>query len=411
MKTTIARSTLSALVVIALTGPVTGAAALAGTPAAAARPHSAALRQGPLLAWGYNGLGGLGIGTTEDQDSPIAVNVPYGLRANQARSGPFSVAVNSAGQVFAWGEGEQGEMGNGAFKSHLRPVRVRLPPGVKVTSARGGYQFAVALTTTGKVLTWGDGSSGQLGNGHNVNRDAPVWVKLPRGVRITAVSACGDCAIALTSTGRVLAWGDGKLGQLGDGKKISTATPVWVKLPRHTKVTAIAAGAHHLLAVTSTGGLLAWGNDSSGELGIGARGIRLTAVRVRLPRGVKVVSASAGLFHSLALTTTGRVLAWGGNGDGQLGDGSTMGSGVPVSVHLPKLAHIVAVAAGRYHSLALTRGGRILAWGDGSLGQLGDGSTSDKLLPVQIKVPGRVIAIGAGDDAEASMAVVTKIID
>jgi alpha-tubulin suppressor-like RCC1 family protein len=254
------------------------------------------------MAWGYNGLGGLGIGITEDQDFPIAVNVPYGLRANQARSGPFSVAVNSAGQVYAWGEGE---MGNGAFKSHLRPVRVRLPQGVKVTSARGGYQFAVALTTTGKVLTWGNGTSGQLGDGHNVNRDAPVWVKLPRGV--TAVSACDDCAIALTSTGRVLAWG--------------------------------------------------------------------------------------------------------GNGDGQLGDGSTTDSGVPVSVHLPKLARIVAVAAGRYHSLALTRGGKILAWGDGSLGQLGDGSTSNKLLPVQIRVPGRVIAIGGGDDAEASLAVVTKIID
>lgn len=412
MKTTAARSTLFTLVVIALTGPVTGAAALADTPAAAARPHSAAaLRQGPLMAWGYNGLGGLGIGTTDDQDFPIAVNVPYGLRANQARSGPFSVAVNSAGQVYAWGEGEQGEMGDGAFKSHLRPVRVRLPKGVKVTSARGGYQFAVALTTTGKVLTWGNGTSGQLGNGHKVSRAAPVWVKLPRGVRITAVSACGECAVALTSTGRVLAWGDGEFGQLGDGKKVSTDTPVWVKLPRHTQVTAIAAGADHLLAVTSAGGLLAWGNDGSGELGIGAKGIRLTAVRVRLPRGVKVVSASAGLLHSLALTTTGRVLAWGGNGDGQLGDGSTTDSGVPVSVHLPKLAQIVAVAAGRYHSLALTRGGKVLAWGDGAYGQLGDGSTSDKLLPVQISVPGKVIAIGAGDDAEASMAVVTKIID
>jgi alpha-tubulin suppressor-like RCC1 family protein len=410
VKTSIARRVLVTFAVAAVTGPVAGQAALAA--AGDARPQAvAALRQGPLMAWGYNGLGGLGIGNTQNQDLPIAVNVPHGLRANQARSGPFSIAVNSAGQVYTWGQGDQGEMGNGAFKSHLRPVRVRLPKGIKVTSARGGYQFAVALTTTGKVLTWGNGTSGQLGNGHKVNRDAPVWVKLPRGVRITAVSACGECAIALTSTGRVLAWGDGESGQLGDGKTVSTDTPVWVKLPRHTKVSGIAAGADHLLAVTSAGGLLAWGDDSRGELGIGAKGIRLTAVRVQLPRGVKVVSASAGLLHSLALTTTGRVLAWGGNGDGQLGDGSIMDSGVPVSVHLPKTAHIVAIAAGRYHSLALTGGGKILAWGDGSYGQLGDGSTSDKLLPVQISVPGRVIAIGAGDDAEASMAVVTKIID
>lgn len=416
MTTSIARRLLVTFAVAAVTGPVTCQAAVtgstAGARAGAARPQAAAaLAQGPLLAWGYNRLGQLGIGTTQDQYSPVAVNVPHGLRANQARTGPFSVAVNSAGQVYTWGQGEQGELGNGAFKSHLRPVRVRLPKGVKVTSARGGYQFAVALTTTGKVLTWGNGISGQLGNGHKVNRDVPVWVKLPRGVRISAVSACGECAIALTSTGRVLAWGDGDNGQLGDGRKARTDTPVYVKLPRHTKVTAIAAGADHLLAVTSTGGLLAWGDNSLGELGIGTKGTRLTAVRVKLPRGVKVVSASAGLIHSLALTTTGRVLAWGGNTDGQLGDGSTAGSSVPVWAHLPKIAHIVSVAAGRYHSLALTRGGKVLAWGDGSFGQLGDGSMSDKLLPVQISVPGKVIAIGAGDDAEASMAVVTKIID
>jgi alpha-tubulin suppressor-like RCC1 family protein len=416
VKTGIARRVLVTFAVAAVTGPVAVQAAVAASTAGAAagdaRPQAAAaLRQGPLMAWGYNGLGALGIGTTENQDLPVAVNVPRGLRANQARTGPFSVAVNAAGQAYTWGEGEQGELGNGAFKSHLRPVQVRLPKGVKVTAARGGYQFAVALTTTGKVLTWGNGTSGQLGNGHKVNRDAPVWVKLPRGVRITAVSACGECAIALTSTGRVLAWGDGDVGQLGDGKKASTDTPVWVKLPRHTKVTAIAAGADHLLAVTSTGGLLAWGDNSRGELGIGAKGTRLTAVRVKLPRGVKVASASAGLLHSLALTTTGRVLAWGGNTDGQLGDGSTTGSSIPVWVHLPKIAHIISVAAGRYHSLALTRGGKVLAWGDGSYGQLGDGSMSDKLLPVQISVPGTVIAIGAGDDAEASMAVVTKIID
>ena len=139
MKTTVARGTLVALVVLALTGPVTCDAALARTRIAASRPQvAAALRQGPLMAWGYNGLGQLGIGTTQNQDLPVAVNAPRGLRATQARTGPFSVAVNSAGQVYAWGAGEQGELGNGAFKSHLRPVRVRLPKGVKVTSARGG---------------------------------------------------------------------------------------------------------------------------------------------------------------------------------------------------------------------------------------------------------------------------------
>jgi alpha-tubulin suppressor-like RCC1 family protein len=412
MKATVARSTLIGLAMVALTGPVTCATAFAGTTAADARPQAAAApAQGPLIAWGEDSDGQLGDGSTMAEYGAIAVNAPSGLRANQARTGPFSVAVNSVGQVYTWGRGEQGELGNGAFKSRLRPVRVRLPKGVKVTSARAGFEFAVALTSTGKVLTWGDGGSGDLGNGHKVNRDVPVPVRLPRGVRITAVSACADCAIALTSTGRVLAWGDGEFGQLGDGKNVSTDTPVYVKLPRHTKVTAVAAGVGHLFAVTSTGSLLAWGDNGFGDLGIGATGVRRTPVRVKLPRGVKIVSASAGLIHSLALTTTGKVLAWGDNEAGQLGDGSATDSSVPVWVHLPKHAHIVAVAAGRYHSLALTRGGKILAWGLGDTGALGTGNSDNQELPIQIMVPGKVIAIGAGPEAYSSFAVVKKIID
>ena len=405
MKTNVARILLTAALVTGLSIPVASAASARTASAAAG------MGQGPLLAWGDNSLGELGIGSMQNQYSPVAVNMPFGLRATQARSGPFSIAVNSAGQVFAWGRGEQGELGNGAFKSRQRPVRVRLPKGVKVTAARVGFDFAVALTSTGKVLTWGDGSAGELGNGHRANHDAPVWVRLPRGVRITAVSACGNCAVALTSTGRVLAWGDNSSGQLGNGKKAGSTTPVWVALRRHTKVTAIAAGVSHLFGVTSTGALLAWGSDAAGDLGTGRPGLSRVPVPVRLPRGVKVMSASAGLLHSLALTTTGRVLAWGDNEAGQLGTGNMQSSDVPVWVHLPKAAHIVSIAAGRYHCLALTRGGKVLTWGLGGSGQLGTGTLDNHLLPVQISVRGTVIAIGAGDEAESSMAVVKKLID
>ena len=303
-------------------------------------------------------------------------------------------------------------MGNGAFTSHLRPVKVRLPRGVKVRAARAGFQFAVALTTTGKVLTWGRGDLGQLGNGHRVKRNAPVFVRLPRGVRATAVSAFVDGAIALTSTGRVLAWGYNFSGQLGNGKKAGSDVPVYVKLPKGTKVTSIAAGSEQLYAITSAGGMLAWGSDSNGQLGNGhAGGVSRVPVRVHLPRGAKVVSASAGLLHALAQTTTGKVLAWGDNLQGQLGDGTRKQRNVPVWVHLPKIAHITSIAAGRYHSLSLTRGGKILGWGDDAFGQMGDGGFADKLRPTPIMVPAnRVIAIGAGPEAYDSMAIVDELV-
>ncbi len=277
---------------------------------------------------------------------------------------------------------------------------------------RVGFEFAVALTTTGRVLAWGNGLNGDLGLGHLRSSNVPRYVDLPRGVRITSVSAGGDSAFALTSTGRVLAWGNDDVGQLGDGGgKAFSATPVWVKLPTGVKVTAIGAGVDHMLAVTSTGGLLAWGDNSLGDLGDGTTKVRRVPVKVHLPARVKVVAAFGGLLHSLALTASGRVLAWGDNKAGQLGDGNLKASHLPVWVHIPAHTPIVTLAAGRYHSLALTKSGKVLAWGYDSDGQLGDGGSGQRDLPFQIMVPGKVIAIGAGCEAYSSMAVVKKIID
>jgi len=411
MKAAAARTLLVTVLATALTGPVTTAAAAPRSPT---RPQAPAAVQGRVLGWGLNEFGELGTGDATDRTSPDRVNGRFGLRASSARVGDFLITMNASGQVFTCGKGAEGELGTGKFTDHAwRPVKVRLPRGVRVRSAREGVHFAVAVTTSGQVLAWGAGGVGQLGNGHRVNRNAPVYVKLPRGVKVTAVSAFNDGAIALTSTGRVLAWGYNFSGELGDGKKASTDTPVWVLLPKHAKVTSIAAGVDHLLAVTSTGGMLAWGDNSDGQLGTGRTGgVSRVPVRVDLPRRIKVVSASAGQSHSLALTSAGKVLAWGDNSQGQLGTGKRQARNVPVFVHLPAVAHITSIAAGQYHSLALTRGGKMIGWGDDGFAQMGDGGFNDFLTPGPIAVPtNKVLAIGAGPMADDSVAIVDQFID
>ncbi len=140
-------------------------------------------------------------------------------------------------------------------------------------------------------------------------------------------------------------------------------------------------------------------------------GLRRAPVHVLLPPKVRVIAAFGGLLHSLALTADGRVLAWGYNQEGQLGDGTFTSRKLPVFVHIPRNVRIATLAAGRYFSLALTRSGKILAWGADNFGQLGDGMTTNRDVPFQIMVPGRVIAIGAGCEANSSMAVVAKLID
>jgi alpha-tubulin suppressor-like RCC1 family protein len=154
--------------------------------------------------------------------------------------------------------------------------------------------------------------------------------------------------------------------------------------------------------------MLAWGLNEDGELGDGTTRIRETPVPVRLPRGVKVVAATAGLFHVLALTRAGQILAWGYNTDGQLGNGSTTDRHVPIRVRLPNgTKKITALTAGRYFSMALTAGHRILAWGLNDEGQLGDGSTMDRLRPVRAtNADGfAATAIGAGFNSATALAI------
>jgi alpha-tubulin suppressor-like RCC1 family protein len=139
----------------------------------------------------------------------------------------------------------------------------------------------------------------------------------------------------LTSTGAVLAWGYNKDGQLGNGRTTSSNVPVKVKLPRGTKVTAIAAGYNHSLALTSTGAVLAWGFNYDGELGDGRTVSRDVPVKVKLRKGQRATRLAGGDLQSLAVTSTGAVLAWGGNNFGQLGDGSYKPSSAPVSVRPP----------------------------------------------------------------------------
>ncbi len=150
-------------------------------------------------------------------------------------------------------------------------------------------------------------------------------------------------------------------------------------LKRETSVTVkaapVAAGLYHSLALTSTGAVFAWGWNIVGQLGNGSTNGSDVPVKVRLPGGTKVTGIAAGFAHSLAVTSTGAVFAWGKNYNGDLGNGSTTDSDVPVKVSLPAGTKVTAVAAGAEHSLAVTSTGAVLAWGYNADGQLGNGST------------------------------------
>lgn len=160
-------------------------------------------------------------------------------------------------------------------------------------------QPSVAARTGGALLGWGDGHDGQLGNGHRTNvQSTPVRVRLPRGVTVISVRAGCEHTLALTSTGRVLAWGFNVDGELGDGSRTSTDTPVWVKLPKGTKIKAVRAGCDQSLALTTTGQVLAWGFNEFGELGTGTTTDSNAPVRVSIAPGQRVIGIGGGPFAS-----------------------------------------------------------------------------------------------------------------
>ncbi len=348
-----------------------------------------------------------GAGSTGSRSVPGKVPVAGGLY--------HGLAVTSSGALFAWGWNIVGQLGNGSTNGSSVPVKVRLPRGAKVTAAAAGFAHSVALTSTGAVLAWGKNYNGDLGNGSTTDSSVPVTVHLPAGTKVTAVAAGGEHNLAVTLTGAVLAWGYGADGQLGNGGTGSSGTPVPVSLPTGIKVTAVAAGALHSLAVTSTGGVLAWGYNGDGELGDGSKTNSNVPVKVKLPSGTKVIAVAAGGYYSLALTSTGAVLAWGYNADGELGDGATADSKVPVKVKLPGKAAAIAAggplegvgstAAGPGHSLAVSSSGAVFAWGYNTDGELGNGSTKTSKVPVKVKMPaaGKVTAVAAGQMSSLAM--------
>jgi alpha-tubulin suppressor-like RCC1 family protein len=409
--TGLAAAVATALAIPALTAAASTAAAASKPGGAAAAGAAASNASRHVLAWGYNAFGQLGDGTTTGSDVPVKVQLPPGVKITQARAGCLhTLAITSTGQVLAWGANTDGQLGNGTTTGSDTPVRVSLQHGTKVTAVRAGCEFSLALTTNGHVLAWGANPDGQLGDGTTSPSDTPVRVSLPSGTRVTGISAGDSFSLARTSKGHALAWGNNGDGQLGDGTTTNRDIPVKVRLPRRAKVKALAAGGGQSLASTSGGGLFSWGANDDGQLGDGSTTDSDRPVRLSFPVRGHVTSLFAGCEHSLALLSSGTLLAWGDDQFGQLGDDGGTSKETPVKVLLPADTKIRAVSAGCTDSYALTAKGHVLAWGYNIVGQLGDGSTMSSTIPVRVELPSgwRASVIGTGPRAAHVLAIMHR---
>jgi alpha-tubulin suppressor-like RCC1 family protein len=295
--------------------------------------------------------------------------------------------------VFPYGLGANGlgQVGDGALLDRSSPVAIvsgDRPVAVQLTAVSAGGGHSLALGSDGKAYAWGANASGQLGDGTDVDRSRAVVVAtggIPSGVSLQQVSAGGSHSLGLGSDGQVYSWGANDYGQLGDGTTTSRTSAVAVgagEIPSGVTITEVRAGRDHSLALGSDRKVYAWGRNNSGQLGDGTLGSRTLPVAVRVG-SVRYTGISAGRFHSLGLASDGKVYGWGGNGFGQLGDGTTDSQLEPVwSSGLSGTAR--SVSAGWVHSVVLGVDGKAYAWGGNAAGQLGDATVEDRSMAVAV---------------------------
>jgi len=368
------RGPLAGLAVLSLILLATGSAADA-SPQAAPTTHGTA-----GFAWGYNNRGCLGLGSSAQALTPVPVNLPAGTTGMSAGV-DFTVARTRDGRVYAWGDNRDGQLGQGTRANHLAAVRVRIPGSPLVIRVDAAGEHTVALARNGRIYAWGNNARGQLGDGTTTDRSTPVRVHLPRSAgRVVDIAAGTDHTLAVTASGRVLAWGRSTEGQLNGASGADRTLPTFVPLPPGSHVTKVAAGLGHSLALTSRGTVLTWGEPQGTQVG-GTPGRRDVRSVARLDH-LHVIAIDAGTDSSLALTRRGRVFSWGDGSDGQLGDGTTADRLTPVKVG--GLPPVTAISAAGGHVVAVARNGQLWVWGANQFGQLGDGTTTNSTRPQRL---------------------------
>jgi alpha-tubulin suppressor-like RCC1 family protein len=347
--------------------------------------HTVALRgDGTVWAWGANGSGQLGDGTTTLRDTPVQVPGLTDIIA-VATGDSHVLALRNDGTVWAWGSNDSYQLGDGTTTARATPAQVPRLTGVTAVDAAGSH--SVALREDGTVWEWGTilvGPPQRPGGPWEVSQHT-MPVQVPELTGITAVAAGADHVLALRGDGTAWAWGGNLGGQLGQPSVYKQLTPVQV--PGLTGITSVAASGEQSLALLGDGTVWAWGRNAF----FSAR----TEPR-QLPGLAGITTLGVGDYHALALRDDGTVWAWGSNSGGQLGDGTTAEhTGL---VQVSGLSAVTALAAGGGYSVAMSSDGTVWSWGRNYSGQLGIGVSPRNVIPLPIQATGLtgITALAAG---------------
>ena len=367
---------------------------------AAGLNHCLALTSaGFIYAWGSNYNKQLGI------DSPLTVSSPIQVSALQSVIGitageKHSVAVTSGGTVWAWGDNTYGQLGNGTTTNQTSPIQVTGLPSIAQISS--GRYASTAIDTEGQIWLWGRNTSGGLGTGDTTNQTSPVCIS-EIGHVLSAANG-EDTTIVLKDDGSLWAVGSNTKNLLGDGKRKFSATPQRVLSIEN--IQEAVTGGTHVLVKREDGMIWAYGDNSHGQLGTTSVPSSSIPIQVNDVDGTPltdVVQISANGSSSYILREDGTVWAWGSNGSGQLGNGTTENSNAPVQVKAENgeghLTDVVKVVANYETCFAIKRDGTVWGWGYDPVRLFTPGGVAPySSTPIQIPVTDAIDATTNGLD-------------
>jgi alpha-tubulin suppressor-like RCC1 family protein len=342
--------------------------------------HTCALwMSGGIKCWGANSSGQLGNGTTTESTTPVDVTgLTSGVKSVNP-GGANTCALLTTSYVQCWGDNSFWQLRNGNINSSNTPVAFTFPQRVIALGVGDRHTCSLSDEQYVPILCWGDDSYGQLSGAASGSHITQVGIDFAD--QPTAISAAFLHTCVLLNTGGVKCWGDNGYGRLGRGTDNSKGYGDVTGLT--SGVTAISAGGSHTCALLNTGGVKCWGMNTWGQLGNGTNAGSNVPVNVAgLTSGVTAISAGA--YHTCALLNTGGVKCWGMNTWGQLGNGTNTDSNVPVNV-ADLTSGVTAISAGQIHTCALLTDGGIKCWGGNGSGELGDGTTAGRNVPVDVQ--------------------------
>ncbi|RIJ69891.1 hypothetical protein D1871_20580 [Nakamurella silvestris] len=393
-----------------------GGVAAAQGPAPQEFPPDTAAADLPIgVAWGNNNAGQLGDGTMVSRPAPVRAlptGLPTDAQVSSISSGRDVTCAIVIGSVYCWGFAGFGELGTGSTEATTgtSPVGGDLL-GRFVTSVSVGENHVCAVAN-GQVFCWGNNDEGQLGSNDEVSTTSPTVVDttdLPLGAQFTQVSA-GSRSTCGLAAGVAYCWGDNQFGQLGSGPgdSVLAPEPVDAAALKGALVTSITVGGGHACLLAG-GEAYCWGNNVLGELGNGDLGNTDLPTAVDTTAALKdltVAAISAAGYNTCAIAGKAgsrRAYCWGTNFTHNLGDGSDLGaSPVPVPVATPGVLathNVSAIATGGAGSCLVVTG-TAYCWGSNAYGQVGDGSTITRSAPTKVSTSGvllhrRVQAVSA----------------